>query len=398
MQWIVIVAVSIFHGCVLCYEGCSVSYGKRSCQHRMINGVVVICDGHGVETQVPRNLPQDTLHLSLVNFNFSSRPLSNSDFARLTTVQCLSIIRSGLVGIEKDALSQFQSLYELHLECTQINESSQLTFIAHDNDNFRPEFFRLSRSPYLTSIDDDDNSSGSGKSLQSLKALRLDHNSLLRVSAGFFAALKNLEILDLSHNRLVGLPWEMFVHLVGLNQLLLAGNQIQTIPDAPMRPVFFAVKHLTVAGNPLHCNCRLRWLREFYLRDVTDRQSDVDQVYCRGPEYSRIARVPPAADNFRCFSPRDPVVTWTEAGDGRVEVNCSAEADPAPTLTLTLTPTNSGNSRKRVVIPPSENMAELSTSTPQILFEPGLVTCEAVNSEGSGKVVGHVGPEVSKLQ
>ena len=39
--------------------------------------------------------------------------------------------------------------------------------------------------------------------------------------------------------------------------------RFQAIP-LPMLEVFSAVKELTLSGNPFHCNCELRWLRQFY--------------------------------------------------------------------------------------------------------------------------------------
>ncbi len=31
---------------------------------------------------------------------------------------------------------------------------------------------------------------------------------------------------------------------------------------------FAAVKELRLAGNPLHCNCKLKWLKDYYEMEV----------------------------------------------------------------------------------------------------------------------------------
>lgn len=364
------------------FEGCQVRFNKRSCQHRMLEGLVVHCDGGGMEQRVPFNLVQDTLYLSMSNFNFS-RPLSSANFSRLTTVQCMAIISSRVAGITADAFSQFESLAELTLEGTVL-DNTHLDFLK--NPKFRPELFALTQSPNFVRLEA---LQGTTKNLQGLRTLQLSGNSLRSVAEEFFVDLKHLESLDLSFNQLTSLPWDMFNYLVRLKQLYLAGNRFQAIPDS-MYPVFFAVKHLTLAQNPLHCNCRLTWLRDFYRR-AADKNLDIEHMYCRGPKHSRITLDPPAPENFRCSVPNQPIITWSKMADGRFEMSCAAYGDPSPTLTMAI-----GYGARRIIIPPSDNLSQLNTSSPVMIVSPTFVSCEATNTQGESRIRERVGPFMGK--
>ena len=76
-----------------------------------------------------------------------------------------------------------------------------------------------------------------------------------------------------------------------------------------MYGVFFAVKELTLSGNPFHCNCRLRWLREFF-SIISDRKHDLEAIECASPRSRRFEQV--ELHEFRCAAPSEPDIVFKE--------------------------------------------------------------------------------------
>lgn len=257
---------------VTSFDGCTVRYGRRGCIHRMLNGVLVTCEGLGTETAVPQNLPVDTVYLSLSNFKLDT--LKKEDFDKFKKVECLSVVSSGINSIEQDTFSGMESLLELSLQETNI-KSESLMFVT--DENFKALLLTVSGSPHVHKI-----SFPATKNLLNLKTLNLNGNNIREFKRDLFPELRNLERLDLSHNKLNHLDWQWFTHLSKLNQLYLHHNHFQSIPQL-MYGVFFAVKELTLRGNRFHCNCKLSWLKEFY--DLaSDKHLDADEVVCQSPQ------------------------------------------------------------------------------------------------------------------
>ena len=42
--------------------------GRRNCNHRVVNGPISMCDGEGVESDIPFNIDKSTVYMSLENF------------------------------------------------------------------------------------------------------------------------------------------------------------------------------------------------------------------------------------------------------------------------------------------------------------------------------------------
>ena len=127
------------------FEGCFVRYGRRSCNHESVNGVVASCDGRNVEELVPQNLPNDLVYLSLSNFRF--RRLQSANFSKFTTVQCLTLVGSTeLREVHPATFSDLTQLRELKLDGTRLN-SSQLAFLSRQGTDYR--LLALSNSPTL---------------------------------------------------------------------------------------------------------------------------------------------------------------------------------------------------------------------------------------------------------
>ena len=317
---------------------------------------------------MPRNIPLDTVYLSLVNFRFDA--LQRANFSRYTAVQCLTIVNSGVKSIAPDTFSAMTTLHELILDGTQLN-SSHLQFINYHN--FKAELVTIAQSRRMKKL----NIAGS-KLLRELKTLDIHSNGLTEINTTLFIELRSLETLDLSDNKISHINWLMMHELVKLNSLRLNDNLFQAIPEE-MHKIFFSVKELHLAGNPFHCNCKLRWLKEFFDAAV-DKNLDYDSVECASPR-ATLMRDAGRAD-FTCQHPATPLVHWAQLDDGRYAVNCSSVGDPAPLLTLTF------HDGQKVLTPPSSDLSELETRTPHVLTSGGPVRCEATNSEGTAVGVG----------
>ena len=321
----------------------------------------------GNEPSVPQNLPQDTVYMSLQNFNLGD--LKRADFARFTTIECLTIVDSGVKSLEYETFSDMESLHELVMERTSLNDS-QLQFM--NNPNFRAQLVTVSESPKIGAL-----TFSATKTLRHLKTLKFNGNGISDISPAIFPELRHVETLDLSRNKLSYLDWTLIGELSKLNNLYLDGNRFQTVPEN-MHRVYFAVKELTMANNPLHCNCKLKWLKEFYSSAV-DKQLDYDLVQCTSPQPKLFMDVP--LSDFTCSTPTAPVVSWLKLAEQRFELNCTSLGDPAPTLTLTLP------DGRKVISPPSDDLSKVHTTTPQIISVGGDVICTASNSEGISETV-----------
>ncbi|ELT97801.1 hypothetical protein CAPTEDRAFT_161548 [Capitella teleta] len=362
-------------GASTAFEGCTIRYGRRGCHHRTLTGVLVTCDGQGEEKDFPHNLPQDTVYMSLINFRLGR--LTREDFLPFTTIECLTIENSGVTGIDEDAFADMHDLHEIVLSQTQLH-NGDLSFVGHPG--FKADVLAVTRSNALKLID-----VNATKTLHQIKTLDLKGNRIESISTSLFPELRNIQELDLSANRLTSLQWEHLHEMPKLNKLFLESNRFQTIPES-MFSVFFAVKELSLANNPLHCNCKLKWLKEFY--DVAiDKTLDITSVTCASP--TSFAMSSANEGDFKCLHPSKPKIVWTELPDGRFEVNCSSHADPAPTLRFVFP------DGRVIITPPSDDLSKLNSTTPQMITTDGTVICTSINSEGAEFTSEYLGDPVS---
>ena len=202
------------------FEGCIVRYGLRACEEVMLEGVLVTCDGLDREQDIPVNVPQDAVYLSLNNFRLDT--LRKSDFEAFASVQCLTIENSGINKIEADAFSTMLGLKELTIDGSNI-DSASLQFI--NQDTFNVQVLKVTNAPNIHEI-----RLAPTKNLNEVKTLSFAGNSISAFDFEVFDELKSLASLDLSRNKLETLDWSAFRQIDTLNQLFLDNNRLNHRP------------------------------------------------------------------------------------------------------------------------------------------------------------------------
>lgn len=165
-----------------------------------------------------------------------------------------------------------------------------------------------------------------------VRHLNVSHNSINDIRRGVLGNLTALETLDLSYNGLEDLAAEpnIFVLPANITTVLLNNNPLRRLPSAPL----VQSANLTVldlqdcqleslsvdliekvtknnvllyfAGNPLHCDCRIRPLSQ-YLRTLTDPPAFYKDVECATPKLFEGVRLYETHDEYFSCDLRDDV-------------------------------------------------------------------------------------------
>ncbi|VDD74308.1 unnamed protein product [Mesocestoides corti] len=202
-----------------------------------------VCDSHSsLLTKVPPDLPEMLISLRVTQQEI--RRLDNQELRRLVYLEEFYLDSCQLEQLE---LNVFQGLNRLRILSLR-NNSLRL-----DENSFLPA--TLHRLPALEVLDLSENPLGQipgnffptslGKSLFELRLGHTKNEFPLRIEASVLEVLRNLQILDLSFSGLETLSSDFRVVFNKMGRL----------------------KELQLGGNPWHCDCNLRWLREWYLAD-----------------------------------------------------------------------------------------------------------------------------------
>uniref|UniRef100_A0A8C1V7F1 Slit homolog 1 protein n=1 Tax=Cyprinus carpio TaxID=7962 RepID=A0A8C1V7F1_CYPCA len=97
---------------------------------------------------------------------------------------------------------------------------------------------------------------------KNLQLVDLSNNKISTLTNSSFANMSQLTTLILSYNALRCIPTLAFGGLRSLRLLSLHGNDISELPDGIFNDAA-SLSHLAIGANPLHCDCRLRWLSDW---------------------------------------------------------------------------------------------------------------------------------------
>ncbi|XP_049927043.1 slit homolog 1a isoform X3 [Epinephelus moara] len=112
-----------------------------------------------------------------------------------------------------------------------------------------------------------------------LQLVDLSNNKINSLTNSSFANMSQLTTLILSYNSLRCIPKMAFSGLHSLRLLSLHGNEISELPDGIFNDVA-SLSHLAIGANPLHCDCRLRWLSDW----VKTSYKEPGIARCAGPQ------------------------------------------------------------------------------------------------------------------
>ncbi|VDN96197.1 unnamed protein product [Rodentolepis nana] len=203
-----------------------------------------VCDSDtSLLTKIPSDLPETLISLRITQQ--SIRRLDDGELRKLVYLEELYLDSCELEQVEANVFEGLNRLRILSLR----NNSIRL-----DENGILPvSFYHL---PTLEVLDLSENPLGQippnlfpialGKSLLELRISYTKGELPLKLEAAAFTGLLNLQVLDMSFCRLETLSSEF-------------------------RSIFHRMeklRELQLGGNPWHCDCSLRWLREWYLSDT----------------------------------------------------------------------------------------------------------------------------------
>lgn len=256
---------------------------------------IVYCSRRGL-TELPAGIPADSLHLNVNGNRFRIPFLHRSNFSHLPVLEHLYLSECGVEGLDHGTFLDLPRLRWLDLSNNRIRALTPRSF-------------------------------------QGLHLLHLflNGNRNLVLDPDSFTGLVTVG-LYLHDCHLTWIDPKVLVPLVGsLKYLWLNGNELGTL-DVRLDDIFRTLAHLRLGSNPLHCNCRLAWIKSLF-----DSSADVFKgaVFpsCMGPSRIRgrfLSEL--SGSDFRCETPtfRNIDAVFGGAGEGRLD--CRASGDPAPDL------------------------------------------------------------------
>ncbi|XP_069129147.1 leucine-rich repeat and fibronectin type III domain-containing protein 1-like protein [Argopecten irradians] len=170
--------------------------------------------------------------------------------------------------------------------------------------------------------------------LSNLQELFIAELDLVRLFPGMFANMKHLRVLDVHGNNIWKIEFDVWTVFSSLLHLDVSNNLLEGFPK------FNEDSNTTVkmSGNPLQCNCELRWLKhepeKFYESEYAN-----DILVCAGPE--RLKHAPillVSAAEFKCLPPeiiKCTPETYVVMETAPLRMSCELAGDPYPDVTWT---------------------------------------------------------------
>ncbi|CAG0916341.1 unnamed protein product [Notodromas monacha] len=236
----------------------------------------------------------------------------------------LDLHRNLLTKLPANSFSNLKRLTSLHLNENQISSLEDDAFAGLEH----LQWLYLNHNP-IKGVP-----TRSLRPLTSLRSLDLRNCEINNLSADSFEVFsKNLQYLHLQYNHIKTLPMGVFDFMESLDHLQLYSNRIEHAPYDVFSGVLDTMEVLDLHGNPLVCDCDLRWYREWLdnFHATDDAGFLVDKATCHVPKYEAdqyVHKVP--HEDFGCKTSRSG--SWTSAAKGLSSISDIA----LPTTSLLL--------------------------------------------------------------
>ncbi|OUC44535.1 putative leucine Rich repeat-containing domain protein [Trichinella nativa] len=294
-------------------------------------------------------LKLETLRLSGNRFTF----VQAGWFDNLPTLRSLALNRNYLTLLTADNFRSLSQLVSLDLSKNRI-------FRIHDtafNSLNRLDVLRLSGNT-LVSVP-----RRALHALRQLRSINLSQNPIFRIQTddladlpqlrdvnfsamqrlrlvdrGAFKNLPNLLVVDLHDNPYLGYVDRLaFVNTPAVSHLFLHNNNL-TVLESDVLDALPALQEMSLYGNPIRCDCNVRWLRQRLSKPGTVVYHEADRIVCDSPmehKYKQFTSLNPDTDLPSSCAPRilymfDP--TNKRAVSESIMYDCRAVGEPRPKI------------------------------------------------------------------
>nr|ABB21143.1 variable lymphocyte receptor A [Eptatretus stoutii] len=115
--------------------------------------------------------------------------------------------------------------------------------------------------------------------LKNLENLRIQQNQLTSLPPRVFDKLTKITYLDLNDNKLQSLPHGVFDKLTNLKELWLRNNQLRRVPEGAF-DFLSSLSDVTLQSNPWDCSCNdILYLRD-WINDNKDKVTGAQDAAC----------------------------------------------------------------------------------------------------------------------
>ena len=343
---------------------------------------------HGDLTYIPMEIPHDTRNLWLRYCNITT--LNRDALARMPALETIQISYCNLEQIEPDAFAEVPFLSSIDLSWNNLSyiyvetfhELNLETLNLYENNITDIHFLEktLTRNLNLGKNPIEELDFGSFPNMLFTRTLSLTNLDILEIDSRLLKNLQGLESLYIGDNAIEELNGMEFAHMKSLKTLDLSYNQIETLPGN-LETIFSQLKTLVLHGNPLHCNCEMRWFKLWYEKYRFDKSVS---AYCGHYNFNGFKHIEAmVVGEFQCIKPVfvyvSPDATIYERDS--LTLVCIAEGDPAPRMKWI-----SPSGRREDSLPPQNRSNYqndvIMTFLHAKLDQAGIHTCVAENIKG----------------
>ncbi|XP_071543670.1 uncharacterized protein [Panulirus ornatus] len=326
----------------------------KVCECKWRDGKETVSCPHAEFIDIPRGLDPSTQVLDLKHNNLQILPRDAFVDTGLVNLQKVWLNYCNLKHMDRGAFNMLANLVELDL--------------SHN-------MLRVVPSAALSDV-------------PGLRELRLAYNDLTTLSEAAFTPTPDLVRLDLSHNLIDTVNERAFRGLTRLEVLKLSVNKLTTL-DADMVVPLVAIHELHLDGNPWHCDCHLRPLRQ-WMKDRNVAFSEPPTCLLPGRVKGRSWQVL-TLDEFVCIPKVTAVAPRILAAHGEnVSLSCRVETDVDAAVTWLLgdRPLQNASESQRyrvleLVAPNHETRLSNLTIAGAAPRDEGTYRCVAHNKAGS---------------